>query len=249
MQRPHPSVTRELETLRRELQKRDQELEAMTTAKRELAARTRELADERGRNHLLQAEVRELKSLTMNQSHKLAHERARAEGGGPRRTPRSLSTLRSLAPPRAPVLTTGWGARGERERALVFPRPRRVADRAPAYAVGPPDQAGCGPAPGARGRQESTPGRAGIGKRRRASHAAQGQGRRDRTVEGGRDSVRRCRCGRSCRCCHDDEEGERDAGPADGGALTRPPPFPCSRTGLLSGKTTPCRGGRVPRRF
>ena len=81
MARPHPALTRELDTMRREIQQRDLELEALANVRRELAVRTRELADERGRSHLLQAEVRELKSLTHGQSHKLATERVCREVG------------------------------------------------------------------------------------------------------------------------------------------------------------------------
>jgi hypothetical protein len=73
----HPALTRELDALRRELQKRETELEAAAAVRRDLAVRARELADERGRNHLLQAELRELKSVSLTQSHKLATERVR----------------------------------------------------------------------------------------------------------------------------------------------------------------------------
>jgi len=59
--------TQEVAALKRELQRRNQELEAAAAAFRKLAACESELADERGRNHLLQAEVRELKAMSLDQ--------------------------------------------------------------------------------------------------------------------------------------------------------------------------------------
>ena len=77
--RQNAQMSREVAQMRRELQKRESEVEMLDSLRRELAARTTELEDARGRNHLLQAEIREVRSQTLLQARRAPSEQLQAQ--------------------------------------------------------------------------------------------------------------------------------------------------------------------------